>query len=78
MAGLANGGGFPKLGARAYEVLKGRIVTCELMPGAVVDQNELMKEIGVSHAGTRGGQRPGSRAGLRRDAPARCHRAPSP
>ncbi len=53
MAGLANGGGFPKLGARAYEVLKGRIVTCELMPGAVVDQNELMKEIGVSRTPVR-------------------------
>jgi DNA-binding GntR family transcriptional regulator len=44
---------FPRLGARAYDVLKNKIVTCELMPGAVVDQNALMKEIGVSRTPVR-------------------------
>jgi len=49
-----NGGdSFPKLGAKAYEVLKSKIVTCELMPGAVVDQNALMEEIGVSRTPVR-------------------------
>ena len=46
-------GGFPRLGAKAYEVLRNKIITCELMPGAVVDQNALMREIGVSRTPVR-------------------------
>ncbi len=38
---------------KAYQTLKDKIITCELMPGAVVDQNELMKEIGVSRTPVR-------------------------
>ncbi len=45
---MSDNGGFPKLRDKAYEFLRSKIVTCELMPGAVVDQNALMKEIGVS------------------------------
>ncbi len=48
-----NGAGFPRLGAKAYEILRSKIVTCELLPGAVVDQNSLMKEIGVSRTPVR-------------------------
>jgi DNA-binding GntR family transcriptional regulator len=54
MSGQGNGStGFPKLGAKAYELLREKIVTCELLPGAVVDQNALMKEIGVSRTPVR-------------------------
>lgn len=45
---MSDNGGLPKLRDKAYEFLRSKIVTCELMPGAVVDQNALMKEIGVS------------------------------
>ncbi len=38
---------------KAYKVLKEKIITCELMPGAVVDQNQLMEEIGVSRTPVR-------------------------
>jgi DNA-binding GntR family transcriptional regulator len=54
MGGAVNGAvGFPRLGAKAYEILRNKIVTCQLMPGAVVDQNALMKEIGVSRTPVR-------------------------
>jgi len=53
VAPVNGGDSFPKLGAKAYEVLKSKIVTCELMPGAVVDQNALMEEIGVSRTPVR-------------------------
>lgn len=33
---------------KSYDIIKNKIVTCELMPGEVVDQNALMEEIGVS------------------------------
>jgi DNA-binding GntR family transcriptional regulator len=33
---------------RAYEIIRDKILNCELKPGAVVDQNALMEEIGVS------------------------------
>ena len=38
----------PTLKEKAYIYIKNKIVTCELMPGSVVDQNHLMEEIGVS------------------------------
>lgn len=38
----------PSLKEKVYEYLRNKIVTCELMPGAVVDQNQLVEEIGVS------------------------------
>ena len=38
---------------KAYKLLKEKIITCELMPGAVVDQNELMKEVGASRTPVR-------------------------
>jgi DNA-binding GntR family transcriptional regulator len=38
----------PKLKDKAYEIIRNKIVACELMPGFVVDQNALMREIGVS------------------------------
>jgi DNA-binding GntR family transcriptional regulator len=44
----ANDGGLPKLKDKAYEIIRNKIIVCELMPGAVVDQNALMHEIGVS------------------------------
>ncbi len=31
----------------AYEIIKEKIVSCELLPGDIVDKNVLMKEIGV-------------------------------
>jgi DNA-binding GntR family transcriptional regulator len=37
----------------AYSVIKEKIVTCELMPGALVDQAALMAEIGVSRTPVR-------------------------
>lgn len=47
------GGGFPRLGDKAYDIIRGKIVTCQMMPGAVVDQNALMEEIGVSRTPVR-------------------------
>jgi DNA-binding GntR family transcriptional regulator len=38
---------------KAYEVIRRKIVTCELMPGSVVDQKLLMAEIGVSRTPVR-------------------------
>ena len=38
----------PKLKDKAYTIIRNKIISCELMPGAVVDQNALMREIGVS------------------------------
>lgn len=38
----------PTLKEKAYAYIRNKIVTCELMPGAVVDQNQLVEEIGVS------------------------------
>lgn len=43
-----NSSSLPKLKDKAYEIIRNKIVACELMPGAVVDQNTLMREIGVS------------------------------
>lgn len=39
--------------AKAYKILKEKIITCTLMPGTVVDQNELIKELGVSRTPVR-------------------------
>ena len=44
----SNGGQLPKLKDKAYEIIRNKIISCELMPGAVVDLNALMHEIGVS------------------------------
>jgi GntR family transcriptional regulator, rspAB operon transcriptional repressor len=38
----------PKLKDKAYTIIRHKIITCALMPGDVVDQNALMREIGVS------------------------------
>ena len=43
-----NSSSLPKLKNKAYQIIRNKIVACELMPGAVVDQNALMHEIGVS------------------------------
>jgi len=53
MGDAAGAGGFPRLGTKVYEILRNKVVTCELMPGAVVDQNALMREIGVSRTPVR-------------------------
>jgi DNA-binding GntR family transcriptional regulator len=45
---MSDNDNLPKLKDKAYGVIKRKIVRCELMPGAVVDQNALMEEIGVS------------------------------
>ena len=37
----------------AYEVIKNKIITCELMPGEIVDQGKLQEEIGVSRTPVR-------------------------
>jgi GntR family transcriptional regulator, rspAB operon transcriptional repressor len=54
---IPRGAGAPadtsKLKDKAYEVIRRKIVTCELMPGSVVDQNALMAEIGVSRTPVR-------------------------
>jgi DNA-binding GntR family transcriptional regulator len=44
----SDGANLPKLKDKAYEIIRNKIISCELMPGAVVDQNALMREIGVS------------------------------
>jgi GntR family transcriptional regulator, rspAB operon transcriptional repressor len=41
-------GSLPKLKDKAYTIIRNKIISCELMPGGVVDQNALMREIGVS------------------------------
>ncbi len=38
----------PTLKDKAYQIIRNKIVTCEMMPGSVVDQNALVNEIGVS------------------------------
>lgn len=43
----------PKLKNKAYDIIRKKIVACELMPGAVVDQKALMHEIGVSRTPVR-------------------------
>jgi GntR family transcriptional regulator, rspAB operon transcriptional repressor len=45
---LADDSSLPKLKDKAYTIIRNKIIACELMPGAVVDQNALMREIGVS------------------------------
>lgn len=43
----------PSFKERAYLAIKERIITCQLRPGALVDQNLLMAEIGVSRTPVR-------------------------
>jgi DNA-binding GntR family transcriptional regulator len=50
---MKDSNGFSKLKDKAYEVIRNKIISCELMPGAVVDQIALMKEIGVSRTPVR-------------------------
>lgn len=41
------------LKGKSYEIIKNKILTCELMPGAVIQQEALMEEIGVSRTPVR-------------------------